>query len=159
MRGLISWFAAAALAFFLTAGAFLLLASLGGDRSETRLSPEPPSAKPESALELILDEDRLSSLGEGSAEELSVTVGNRGEEDLQRINLTLKVSSENTALPDTRYYRSSVEELSPGDSAAVRFTLDLSYPEQASDPRARIIEVRATTPSGVSAVRTAILPA
>jgi hypothetical protein len=158
VRGVISWVSAAALAFLLTAGAFLLLASLGGDPSEESLAPATPSEKAGPSLELLLDEDRLSSLGTSAEEELPVTLGNPGDEELSRINLTLEVSSENTALPDVRYYRRSVDELAAGDSAEVRFTVDLSYPRQDLDPRARIVEVRATTPEGVSAVRTAILP-
>jgi hypothetical protein len=48
----------------------------------------------------------------------------------------------------------------------VHFVFDLSAPEQpvarppaaVPEPSRKILEVRATTPSGVSAVRTAILP-
>jgi hypothetical protein len=81
------------------------------------------------------------------------------------VNLTLEVSSENTALSDARYYRETVDELAAGKSTIVPFYLDLSPPEVSTlattavpEPPRTIVEVRATTPTGVSATKTAILP-
>jgi hypothetical protein len=162
------WVFGAALAFFVTAGAFLVLANLGTGPSERNLTPDPPPAESGPALELTLNRERLESLRALPGQELEVGVRNTGEEDLSGVNLTVEVSSENTALSDARYYRENVNELPAGDSAPVRFYLDLSTYESttpstppasaAPEPPRRIIEVRATTPEGASAIRTAIVP-
>ncbi|HEX2729558.1 MAG TPA: hypothetical protein VHM16_07380, partial [Rubrobacteraceae bacterium] len=86
-------------------------------------------------------------------------IHNAGDARLSDINVAVKVSSENTALSEARYYRSSVESLAAGETASAGFVLDLSVAQQSPEPARAIIEVRATTPSGVSSVRTAILPA
>ena len=52
MREAALWLSGAALAFFVTAGAFLLLANLGTVPSERSLTPEPPDAEARPALEL-----------------------------------------------------------------------------------------------------------
>lgn len=161
MRGVISWLSGAALAFLLTAGAFLLLANAGDSPSEKSLRPAPPSAPSGPSLELQIPVDALSSLEQRPDQRLSVGIHNAGNEKLSDINVSVKVSSENTALSEARYYRSSVERLAAGKTTPAEFTLDLSVAEQSPEPAKprAIIEVRATTPSGVSSVRTAILPA
>jgi hypothetical protein len=157
------WVTGAALAFFVTAGAFLLLANLGSGPSEQSLPPDPQPARSGPALELNLDEGELAALRALPEQRLDLRVENPGDEDLSKVNLTLEVSSENTALSDTRYYRKSVDELGAGGNVTVSFNLDLSSPEDPDpvavpeEPRT-ILEVRATTPTGVSAIKTAILP-
>jgi len=165
MREMALWISGAALAFFVTAGAFLLLANLATVPSDRSLTPDPPSKRPGSVLDLHLNEDRLASLRARPGQSLDLTVKNEGERDLSDVNLTLGVSSENTALPGPRYYHRTVESLPAGESAPVRFRFDLAAPAQtaasppaAPEPSRGILEVRATTPGGVSAVRTAILP-
>jgi hypothetical protein len=159
------WVSGAALAFLVTAGAFLLLANLGTGPSEKSLPPDPRPAESGPALELHLDEDQLSSLRALPGQKLELSVSNPGGKDLSNVNLTLEVSSENTALSDTHYYRETLDELAAGRSVTVRFYLDLSVQESttgsstsaAALPR-KIVEVRATTPEGVSAIKTAIVP-
>jgi hypothetical protein len=162
------WISGAAFAFFATAGAFLLLANLGTGPSERNLTPDPPPAEAGPALELTLNQDRLASLRALPGQELDVGVRNAGDEDLSHVNLTVEVSSENTALSDAHYYRENVNELPAGSSVPVRFYLDLSQREStigattsapaAPEPPRKIIEVRATTPEGESAIKTAIVP-
>jgi hypothetical protein len=157
------WISGAALAFFVTAGAFLLLANLGTGPSEESLPPAPQRVESGPALELHLDEDQLSSLRALPDQRLEVGVENPGDENLSEVNLTLEVSSENTALSDPRFYREKVDALAAGGSAAVHFYPNLSegesiIPAALPEPPRTILEVRATTPTGVSAVKTAILP-
>jgi hypothetical protein len=157
------WISGAALAFFVTAGAFLLLANLGTGPSEESLPPAPQRVESGPALELHLDEDQLASLRALPDQRLEVGVENPGDENLSDVNLTLEVSSENTALSDARYYREKVDTLAAGGSATVYFYPNLSegestIPANLPEPPRKILEVRATTPTGVSAVKTAILP-
>lgn len=164
MRDALFWISGAAFAFLATAGAFLLLANLGTGPSERNLTPDPPPAESGPALELTLD--RLTSLRALPGQELRVGVHNTGDEDLSHVNLTVEVSSENTALPSARYYRENLNHLSAGSSVPVPFYLDLSEAgttssasaSAAPEPSRKIIEVRATTPEGVSAIKTAIVP-
>jgi hypothetical protein len=165
MREMALWISSAALAFFVTAGSFLLLANLATVPSEKSLEPDPPSSQPGSDLELNLEEDRLASLSARPGQSLGLTVKNEGDEDLSDVNLILGVSSENTAISDPRYYHHTVKKLPAGESAPVRFVFDLSALEQttaspsaAQEPSRKILEIRATTPGGVSTIRTAILP-
>jgi hypothetical protein len=162
------WISGAAFAFFATAGAFLLLANLGTGPSERNLTPDPPRAEAGPALELTLNQNQLASLRALPGQEVVVGVRNAGDEDLSHVNLTVEVSSENTALSDAFYYRDNVNELPAGSSVPVRFFLDLSQREStmgaaasapaAPEPPRKIIEVRATTPEGESAIKTAIVP-
>ncbi len=166
MREMALWISGAALAFFVTAGAFLLLANLAAVPSEERLTPDPPSRPSGPDLELNLDQGRLASLEALPSQSLEVTVSNRGDEALSDIDLTLHVSSENTSLPVSGYYRREIERLPAGETAHVRFEFDLSAPEGPAsttlaavpEPSRRVLEIRASTPEGVPAVRTAILP-
>ena len=166
MREAALWISGAALAFFVTAGAFLLLANLGTGPPEKSLPPDPRPAESGPALELHLDEDQLASLRALPGQELELGVSNPGSEDLSNVNLTLEVSSENTAFPDTRYYRKTLAGLAAGSSETVRFYINLSSQESSTvssssavpEPSRKILEVRATTPEGVTAIKTAIVP-
>lgn len=165
MRGVALWASGAALAFFVTAGAFLLLANLATGSSEENLSPDAGPGKPGAALDLDLNRRQLDSLGVGQGQKLRLAVQNEGDRDFSDVNLTLEVSSGNTALPETRYYRHNIQTLETGETRSVEFVLDLSETESTNTPTPaapsepqRILEIRATTPEGVSAVRTAIVP-
>jgi hypothetical protein len=165
VRGVVSWASGAVLAFLLTAGAFLLLANLGTGPSERSLPPDPRSGASGPSLALSLEADQLVSLDRFPDQKLVLGVSNEGDRDLSDVNLTLKVFSENTAISEARYYRATVRSLSAGETIDANFEVDLSPPIGAgraysggSDPPREIIEVRATTPEGVSAVKTAILP-
>lgn len=163
MRGVVSWASGAVLAFLLTAGAFLLLANLGTGPSERSLPPDPRSGASGPSLALSLEADQLVSLDRLPDQKLVLGVSNEGDRGLSDVNLTLKVFSENTAISEARYYRATVRSLSAGETIDANFEIDLSPPigaaySSGSDPPREIIEVRATTPEGVSAVKTAILP-
>ena len=166
MRGILLWISGAALAFLVTAGAFLSLANLANTPSDKNLTPDPSPERSGPTLELGLDEDRLASLRPLPGQSLDLVVKNGGGRQLSDVNVTMGVSSENTAIPNSRYYRQTVEKLPPGGTATVHFEFDLSAPEQpvtrqptaVPEPSRKILEIKATTPEGVSAVRTAILP-
>ncbi|MDQ3659180.1 MAG: hypothetical protein M3338_05835 [Actinomycetota bacterium] len=166
MRGGILWALGTALAFVLTATAFLLLAGLFTTSPERSLAPPGSSGDSNPSLDLDLDQGQLAALGDLPDQSLDLTVRNGGEEQLSNISLTLKVTSENTALTEARYYRATVDELAVGTSRNVGFVLDLSplavpggavSPEDLEAPQT-IVEIQATTPKGISAVRTVILP-
>ena len=93
MREAALWLFGAALAFFVTAGAFLVLANLATGPSERNLTPDPPPAESGPALELTLNRERLESLRALPGQELEVGVRNTGDEDLSGVNLTVEVSS------------------------------------------------------------------
>jgi hypothetical protein len=160
------WISGAVLAFLATAGAFLLLANLGTGPSERNLRPDPRPDESGHNLQLVLNQDRLTSLRALPGQEFEVGVRNAGDEDLSHVNLTVEVSSENTAFSNALYYRENVNELPAGSSVPVRFYLDLSVAGSMAsrsasaipEPPRKIIEVRATTPEGVSAIKTAIVP-
>jgi hypothetical protein len=164
MRSAVLWAAGAALAFFLTAGAFLFLANLATGPAAEDLPAAPARGETGPALDLDLNRDRLSSLKPAPDQELLLTVENAGGKDFSNVNLTLEASSEDTANPRSRYYRRTLRDLKAGERIEVGFLLDLSKPPEgsvaptASEGRAEILEIRATTPEGVSEVRTAILP-
>ena len=166
MRGGILWALGTALAFVLTATAFLLLAGLFATPPERSLAPSNPNGDPDPSLDLDLEEGQLTALDDLPGQRLDLAVRNGGEEQLSDISLTLEVASENTALTEARYYRATVDELAVGASRDVGFVLDLSppaapgvavSPEDLEAPQT-IVEIQATTPEGVSAVRTVILP-
>lgn len=164
MRDVLFWLSGAALAFFITAGAFLLLANLATVPSEKSLAPDPASGGSGAAVELELDAERLAALRPLPDQSLDLRVKNEGATRLLDVNVVLTVSSENTALPNTRFYRRTVEKVAAGGATGVHFEFDLSDAEQpaagrpASEPARKILEIRATTPEGVSTVRTVILP-
>lgn len=162
MKGIAPWVVGAVMAFVVASGAFLLLANLGSDPSEIRLEPREPQPRSDSALELGLDEERLASLEAEEGQTTTLNVRNGGEEALSDIALTIEVYSEDTSLSESERYRKTIREITPGETAEVPFDLDLSPPEgtpaqPGPEPPRTIIEVRATTPEGVSAIRTAIL--
>jgi hypothetical protein len=164
MRDAALWAAGAALAFFLTAGAFLFLANLATGPAAEDLPAAPARGETGPALDLDLNRDRLASLESAPDQELLLTVENAGGKDFSNVNLTLEASSEDTANPRSRYYRRTLRDLKAGEKMEVGFLLDLSKPPEgsaaptASEERSEILEIRATTPEGVSEVRTAILP-
>lgn len=166
MREAALWISGAVLAFLATAGAFLLLANLGTVPSERNLRPDPRPHESGHNLQLILNQDSLRSLSELPGQEFEVSVRNAGDEDLSHVNLTVEVSSENTAFSNGLYYQENVNELPAGSSVPVRFYLDLSVAGRMAsssasaipEPPRKIIEVRATTPEGDSAIKTAIVP-
>ena len=164
MRDAALWAAGAALAFFLTAGAFLFLANLATGPATEDLPAPPARGETGPGLDLDLNRDRLASLESAPDQELLLTVENAGGKDFSNVNLTLEASSEDTANPRSRYYRRTLRDLKVGERMEVGFLLDLSKPPEgsvaptASEGRAEILEIRATTPEGVSEVRTAILP-
>jgi len=166
MRDVVFWLSGAAVAFLVTAGAFLLLANLATAPSEKSLNPDRAPVGSGHAIDLQLDRERLASLEPLPDQSLDLVVENEGEEPLSDVNVTLSVSSENTALSDSRYYRQTVEKIPAGGSENVRFEFDLVVPEQpvtrpsaaAPEPSREILELRATTQEGNSTVRTVILP-
>ena len=167
MRDFLSWFSAAAVAFFVTAGAFLLLANLASDTNEAqRISrPQPSSGGP--TLKMDLQADGLDALERAPGQRLEVVVSNTGDRPVSDLNATVKVSSEDTALVRTRFYRAAVTKLRADETKTVGFEVDLSPFEDPAggapvgllEPPRTIVEVRATTPRGASAVKTAVLPA
>ncbi len=170
MRGLLFWSLSTAAAFAVTASVFLLLAQIGSDPPERSLAPGDPPAEPPSTLVLQLDDGGLEELEPESSQELEVEVTNESSRDLSNVNVTLELSTRDTARPESRYYEATVEELEAGDSTTVSFDLDLSPAEERSedepelpggeqedDGAMEILEVRAATSEGISAVRTAIL--
>jgi hypothetical protein len=117
-------------------------------------------------VDLILDRELLASLRSGPDQSLDLVVENEGTKQLSDVNVTLRVFSENTALSDSRYYRQTVEKIQASGAAMVRFEFDLPAredpvarpPTANPEPSREILEIRATTPDGNSAVRTVILP-
>ena len=165
MREAALWISGAALAFFATAGAFLLLANLGTGplREEPDAGPAPGGGRTR----------RGAGPGRGSTRVLRALPGaearprgtERGNEDLSRREPDREVSSENTALSDARYYRETVEKAGRGRGPATYASRSTSRSQKharngrpSSEPPREIMEVRATTPEGVSAVKTAIVP-
>jgi hypothetical protein len=166
MRDILFWLSSAVLAFLVTAGAFLLLANLAIAPSEKSLTPGQTPGGSGGTVDLELDTERLASLEPLRDESLDLVVENEGGERLSDVNVTLSVSSENTALSDSRFYRRTVEMIPAGGAADVRFEFDLLPPEQpearppaaTQEPSRDILELKATTPEGNSTVRTVILP-
>lgn len=162
MRGFVPWVAGSILAFLVTSVAFLALANLGADPSEMRLESREPQPRSSSPLDLGLDEARLASLEAAEGQSITLDVRNGGDEVLSDVAITVEVYSEDTALSESDRYRKTIREITPGETAAVPFELDLSPPAETipypgPEPPRTIVEVRATTPEGVSAIRTVIL--
>ena len=166
MRGILVWLLSAAIAFFFTAGAFLLLANLGSNASERNLEPRsPPESQP--LMEIVLQRDQLSNLQPLGDQRLSFRVKNGSESNFSQVSVTMRVSSDNTAFGESRYYRAEIENLKSGGSKPVRSRIDLSPFEatqgqmsgsDSEDENRIILEVQATTPEGISSVKTAVLP-
>lgn len=167
MRGILIWGVGAMLAFLVTAGAFLVLANLSSSLSTRSVAPTPAPSNSAPLLRMNLSEASLEELEKAADQTLPLSVDNTGESTLSNISLTMRVTSENTAQPRARYYRATIKELEAGASKTVRFTLDLSAPKPSDSPRPTssdlpeprsVLEVQATTPEGISAVKTAVLP-
>ena len=166
MRDVVFWLSGAALAFLVTAGAFLLLANLATAPSEKSLNPDQARGRSGQAVDLILNRERLASLSSSPDQRLDIVVENEGTRQLSDVNVTLGVFSENTAHSDFRYYRQTVEKIQAGEAASVRFEFDLPVREEPvaipptanPEPSREILEIRARTPEGNSTVRTVILP-
>jgi hypothetical protein len=166
MRDIVFWLSGAALAFLVTAGAFLLLANLATAPSEKSLNPDQVRRESGQAMDLILDRERLASLELHPNQSLDLVVENEGGEQLSDVNVTLSIFSENTAVSDFRYYRQTVEKIPAGEAASVRFEFDLLVREEpvarppavTPEPSRELLELRATTPDGNSTIRTVILP-
>lgn len=164
------WFFGTAGAFLVTAGAFLLLANLGSSASERSLEPGLTSSDTRPPLELDINEDQLNSLEALPDQSFMLVASNRSQSDFSKVSLTLRVSSEDTALTSSRYYQAEVDDLGATESERFRFPLDLSplaeSREEGSAPRSSggqerrrvVLEVQATTPEGISAVKTVVLP-
>ena len=166
MRDIVFWLTGAALAFLVTAGAFLFLANLATAPSEKRLNPDQARGGSGQSVDLILDREQLASLRDRPNQSLALVVENEGTKQLSDVNVTLSVFSENTAFSDLRYYRQTVEKVPTGEAASVPFEFDLLVREEPvarpptanPEPSREILEIRATTPEGNSTVRTVILP-
>jgi hypothetical protein len=167
MRDIVFWLSGAALAFLITAGAFLFLANLATAPSEKSLNPDQARGRSGQAVDLILNRERLASLSSSPDQRLDIVVENEGTRQLSDVNVTLSVFSENTALSGFRYYRQTVEQIPADEAASVRFEFDLparedpvTIPPTANppEPSREILEIRARTPEGNSTVRTVILP-
>ena len=166
MRDIVFWLSGAALAFLVTAGAFLVLANFATAPSEKRLNPHQARGESGQGVVLILDRERLASLRSLPDQSLALVVENEGTEQLSDVNVTLSIFSENTALSDRRYYRQTLEKIPAGEAARVLFEFGLPArqepvarpPTVNPEPSREILEIRATTPEGNSTVRTVILP-
>ena len=166
MRDLVFWLSGAALAFLVTAGAFLLMANLATTPSEKSLNPDRAPVGSGPAIDLQLDRERLASLEPLPDQILDLSVENEADEPLSDVSVILITSTENTALSDSRSYRQTVEKIPPSGAESVRFEFDLEVPEHPArrplaaspEPSREILEIRATTPEGNSTVRTVILP-
>ncbi len=166
MKGILALLSGAAAAFFLTAGAFLLLANLGSNVAESDLPPRSPDTSPAPPLQLNLQEEQLAALEPRPQQRFDLEVSNASAEAFSNVTLTLRVLPTDTTLAETRHYRVAVSELEAGESEKVRFEVDLSRLEARSqrsgepsgETKQVLMEVQATTPEGISAVRTVILP-
>lgn len=154
MRLLLFWTLGTAVAFALTAGAFLLLASLAGDSSAGSIQGDARQPN-RHTLHLDFDKDQLEEVG-GQEENpsLNLIVRNNGDRTLSKVNVVLVSFSADTSNPDKQYYRATVEDLKVGQSGRVNLDLELPAAEQ---EKQWVLEARAATPSGVSAIKTAVI--
>lgn len=167
MKNLLLWILGAALAFFVTAAAFLTLAEIGSSLSERSIPSRPD--KPGPSLSMNLGETQLEKLKSEPGQRLVLGLRNEGGNRLSNISVTVEVSSEDTSLTGARYYRHTLKALPSGKYSTVGFQLDLSpfirsakgkigrYAGNPEMPR-QVIEIQATAPGGASVVRTVILP-
>jgi hypothetical protein len=169
VRGIALWALGVVVAFLATAGAFLLLANLSGGAAASDPIPraKPSESKdPEPTLALELSEDQLEELERRPGQRLALGVENVGDEKLSGVEITLDVTSENTVRPRTRTYQETIGQIAPNESRTIEFEIDLSPPllpegsGEGPDPDSQareILEIKATTPEDVSAVKTAVL--
>lgn len=167
MKGITLWALGASVAFLVAGNTFLLLANLGSEPATSNPIPraEPPDSEPaRSDLVLKLPEDRLEGLRKAPGQWLALDVENAGSEELTNVNIMLDVASEDTTRPRARYYQET-GNLAPEETTTVEFEIDLTPPvtdegreTYPAEGQARgVLEIRATTPDGASAVKTAIL--
>lgn len=166
MKGIVLWVLGASAAFLATAGAFLLLASLGSPpETNSSIPPAEPAAPESSAPALVLDlpEERLVGLERVPNQSVALDVVNGGAEALSGVELTLNVASSDAARPNERNYRRTVETLAPGEAVTVKFESDLSPPSAETHPTdddtsaREALEFSAAAPGVASAVKTAVL--
>ena len=169
MRSAIFWLMGASLAFFVTAGAFLVLANFGtapkANDSITR--PESSGGEPRGPqLALNFSEEGLQGLRRSQGQTVTLYLENRGEKDLESVNLELAVSSEDTTRPGTRRYSEGITRLAPGEREAVDITVNLSPPppvggfavlDEGPESDREILEARAYAPGQSPVVKTAIV--
>lgn len=161
MRGLIFWVSSMALAFLVSAGAFLLLAELGSDLSGRKFSSGPQPENPGPPLVLNIGEEQLKKLESAPNQPLTIGIRNEGSKRLKNISVTLESAPEDTSSPEKHFYQATVKSLPAGEYKTIDFNLDLAFPDnsaKSSEQNLGIVEVRAVTPGGLSAVRTAVLP-
>lgn len=165
MRGILLWLLGTSLAFFVTAGAFLLLANLGASPRQSDPIPQAPKTGATApALDLGFAEDRLEMLEKAPGQTLTLYVENTGGEVLPDVDVVLKTAYDvGPAGSRTRQYRANVGRLGPGERKAVDLEVDLSPPAPAgnsddTEEDRRTLEARASTPGGASSVETAVLP-
>lgn len=150
-----------ALAFLVTAVAFLLLAELGSELSGRQFSSDPQPENSGSSLVLNIGEKQLENLKSTSNQPLTIGIRNEGSKRLENISVTLEAAPEDTSSPTKHFYQATVKSLPAGEYETVDFNLDLAFHEESakgSEQSLGILEVRAVTPGGLSAVRTAVLP-
>lgn len=169
MRSALFWLVGASLAFFATAGAFLVLANFGtAPKASDPIPRTGPSAQGPSGpgLALKFSEERLEELERRQNQTLTLYVENRGEGDLEAVDLEVKISTEDTTRPGVRRYRETVVGLAPGETEAVDLNVDLSPPPPVESAAVlgdgaggdrQILEARAYTPGGAAVVETAVL--
>ncbi len=169
MRSALFWLVGASLAFFVTAGAFLVLANFG--TAPRASDPIPRSGPTDGAprgpeLALNFSEEGLGELERRRNQTVTLHLRNKGEENLEGVALELEVSSEDTAYPRTRRYREEVTRLAPGEVEEVDLTVDLSpsppvggfavLGEELKGDR-EILEARAYAPGEPVVVKTAVV--
>ena len=168
MRSALFWIVGASLAFFLTAGAFLVLANFGTapKASDPIPSPGPTEGGPRGPkLTLSFSDERLEALERRREQTLTLYLKNGSEEELESVDLELAVSSEDTKHPEVRRYHETVERLAPGEVEAVDMTVDLSPIRpvegmvvlgEGPGRHREVLEARADAP-GATAVKTAVV--
>jgi len=169
VRSALFWLLGASLAFFLTAGAFLVLANFGTTprANDPIPQPEPSEGGPRSPkLALSFSEEGLKALERSQDQTLTLYLENSSEGELKNVDLELTVYSEDTAAPRMRRYRETVAGLAPGEVEAVDLTVDLSPPRpveslavlgEAPGSVREVLEARADAPGATTVVKTAVV--
>lgn len=169
MRSALFWLIGASLAFFVTAGAFLVLANFGtAPKASDPIPRNGPTEQGPSGPDLALkfSEERLKDLERRRDQTLTLYLENRGEGDLGTVDLELTISTEDAARPEVRRYRERVAGLAPGEVKTVDLNVDLSPPPPVesmavlgggSGGDREILEARAYLPGGAVVVETAVL--
>ena len=168
MRGALFWIIGASLAFFATAGAFLLLANFGvAPKANDPIPQNEPSGQSTAGLTLNFSEEGLEGLERGKDQPLTLYLENRGGTALDSVGLMLTVSSEDTANPRTNRYRETVTALEPREIRRVDLEVDLSPSRRTESMAAlledqpqghrEILEARAYPPDGSVVIETAVL--